>query len=350
MAWTRRALIGGAMALPLARAARAAPLAVPTIDRLTLTILADGAVSSFAQPAEGAGMRLAPPPRSQDYRRTLRAEFGYSVLAEATQDGRSRRVLIDFGYTPEALANNIELLGVDPASIDAMVLSHGHYDHFGGMPAVLGKVARGTPLFVGGEEAFCERLRGIAAGAPSFGRIDRAALAAAGIDLRVGVAPERVAGAAFTTGRIPLRSAEHPKVPSAMLPGEGCRRELLDPDRREASVFVDDAVHELGTAFHLKDKGLVVIGSCSHRGIVTPVLQARTVSGVDKLHAVAGGFQLVPPQTPADAAATLAMLRELNPRYLFPGHCSGEAFIAPALAQLPERVFRTVVGSRIELG
>jgi 7,8-dihydropterin-6-yl-methyl-4-(beta-D-ribofuranosyl)aminobenzene 5'-phosphate synthase len=342
-------VLAAAVAAPLAGAIRAAPLAVPTIDRLTLTILADGTVSSFAQPAEGPGMRLVPPPRSEDYRRTLRAEFGYSVLAEATQGERRSRVLIDFGYTPEALANNMALLGVDPASIGAMVLSHGHYDHFGGMPAVFGKVARGTPLFVGGEEAFCERLRGTAADAPSFGRIDRAALAAAGIDVRVGGTPWQVAGAGFTTGRIPFRSAEHPKVPSAMLPGEGCRRDLLDPDRRGAAVFVDDAAHELGTAFHLKGKGLVVIGCCSHRGIVNTVLQARAVSGVDTLHAVAGGFHLVPPQTPADALATLAMLRELDPHYIFPGHCSGEAFIAPALAQLPERVFRTVVGSRIEL-
>jgi 7,8-dihydropterin-6-yl-methyl-4-(beta-D-ribofuranosyl)aminobenzene 5'-phosphate synthase len=347
---TRRTLLGAAAAAPLAGAVRAAALSVPTVDRLTLTILADGTVSNFAQPVEVPGMRLAPPPRSLDYRRTLRAEFGYSVLAEAVQGERRIPILVDFGYTPEALANNMALLSVDPASFAAMVLSHGHYDHFGGMPAVLGKVARGTPLFVGGEEAFCERLRGTTAGAPSFGRIDRPALAAAGIDVRVGGEPQRVAGAGFTTGRIPFRSAEHPKVPSAMVPGEGCRRALLDPDRRGAELFGDDAVHELGTAFNLAGKGLVVIGSCSHRGIVNTVLRARAVSGVDKLFAVAGGFHLVPPQAPADALATLAMLRALDPQYLFPGHCSGEAFIAPALAELPGRVFRTVVGSRIELG
>jgi 7,8-dihydropterin-6-yl-methyl-4-(beta-D-ribofuranosyl)aminobenzene 5'-phosphate synthase len=63
-----------------------------------------------------------------------------------------------------------------------------------------------------------------------------------------------------------------------------------------------------------------------------------------------GGFHLVPPQTPAQALETLAMLEALKPDFIFPGHCTGEAFIAPAIARMPDRVFRTVVGSRIRLG
>jgi 7,8-dihydropterin-6-yl-methyl-4-(beta-D-ribofuranosyl)aminobenzene 5'-phosphate synthase len=349
---TRRMLLAAGLAATAPFPSAAAPtIAVPEIDSLALTLLADSTVSSFATPVERPGLKILPPERTaSSYRLTLRGEWGYSVLADAVSAGARHRVLIDFGYTPETLASNMALLGVDPTSVDAMVLSHGHYDHFGGLAAVVGRVKRGTPLYVGGEEAFCARLRGVSPEGPSFGQLEKAELVAAGIDLRVAAAPRDVAGIGFTTGRIPFVSPERPRVPTAMLPGQGCRRADLDADRRDLDFFVDDAVHELGTAFHLKGKGLVVIGSCSHRGIINTVRAAQAVSGVDKIHAIMGGFHLVPPQTPQQALQTLALMQALKPDYILPGHCTGEAFIAPAIAQMPDQVFRTVVGSRILFG
>jgi len=348
---TRRMVLASGLALAAPLPGAAAPIVVPEIDRLALTLLADSTVSSFATPVERPGLKILPPERAaSSYKLTLRGEWGYSVMADAANAGARHRVLIDFGYTPETLASNMALLGVDPATIDAMVLSHGHYDHFGGLAALVGRVKRGTPLYVGGEEAFCGRLRGVSPDGPSFGQLEKADLVAAGIDLRVTSAPRDVADIGFTTGRIPFVSPERPKVPTAMLPGQGCRRADLDADRRDLDFFVDDAVHELGTAFHLKGKGLVVIGSCSHRGIINTVRAAQAASGVDRIHAIMGGFHLVPPQTPQQALQTLAMMQALKPDFILPGHCTGEAFIAPAIAQMPDQVFRTVVGSRILFG
>ena len=288
---SRRSIIVGGLAAALPWRGIAAPLTVPVIDQLELTILADGTVSSFATSVERPGLKILPPARtSGSYRATLRGEWGYSVLADAHLGNVAHRIMIDFGYTPEALASNMALLNVDPTTIEAMVLSHGHYDHFGGLAALLGRVRRGTPLYVGGEEAFCARLRGTSPDRAGFGELERPDLIAAGLDLRIGPVPQSVAGAAFTTGRIPFVSAEHPKVPTSMLPGQGCRRAELDADRRDVDFFVDDAVHEIGTAFNLKGKGLVVIGSCSHRGIINTVRAAQAASGVEKIHAVMGGF------------------------------------------------------------
>jgi 7,8-dihydropterin-6-yl-methyl-4-(beta-D-ribofuranosyl)aminobenzene 5'-phosphate synthase len=68
---------------------------------------------------------------------------------------------MDFGFTAGALNNNLELLGIDPAELDALVLSHGHYDHFGGLVGFLreynGKLKPKLPLYIGGEECFCAR-------------------------------------------------------------------------------------------------------------------------------------------------------------------------------------------------
>ena len=60
------------------------------------------------------------------------SEFGLSLHAESQRGSETRNLLMDFGFTAEALNNNIDLLGIDPTELDALVLSHGHYDHFGG--------------------------------------------------------------------------------------------------------------------------------------------------------------------------------------------------------------------------
>src|SRR5215475_2043975 len=72
--------------------------------------------------------------------------------------GEVRNILVDFGYQSGTLLNNISVLNLDPASLDALVLSHGHYDHFGGLVGFLsankGKLKNGLPFFVGERTAF----------------------------------------------------------------------------------------------------------------------------------------------------------------------------------------------------
>ena len=327
-------------------------LAVPVVDRLELTVLIDSTTSVFGATITGPDIRVVPPPITADYHTAFAGQWGYSVLAKSRAAQVTRTTLIDFGYTSAALLNNMALLGIAPESIDAMVLSHGHYDHFGGLDGFLagGKVRRGTPLFVGEEEAFCARIRGTDPGGTSFGAIDRSMIRKAGFDLIVTGDPRVVAGQGFTTGEIPFVSPERPRVPTGMLPGQNCDRSLLDPAKRKAAFVVDDAQHELGTVFNVAGRGLVVIGSCSHRGIIITVRRAQTVSGIDKVHAIVGGFHLVPPQTRDQAMETLALMQAINPDYIIPGHCTGETFIAAAIAAMPEKVIRSVVGSRYIFG
>ena len=354
MLLTRRSMLAlGAAAIVAPPAiALGADNAVPTIDRLELTVLIDSTTTVFDSAIDRPDLTVTPPSRTGDYHTAFAAQWGYSVLAQASVGAASRTILVDFGYTPEALLNNMALLALDPAMIDAMVLSHGHYDHFGGLDGLLatGKLRRGTPLFVGGEEAFCARVRGTERGGPPFVAVDRPALAKAGIDLVVSAEMETVAARGFTTGRIPLLSPERPRVPTAMLPGQSCDRALLDPDRRDLDFVVDDAVHELGTAFNVAGRGLVVIGSCSHRGIINTVRRAQAVSGINGVHAIVGGFHLVPPQTRQQALDTVAMMQAINPDYIIPGHCTGDVFIEAASAAMPGKVIRSIVGTRYRFG
>jgi 7,8-dihydropterin-6-yl-methyl-4-(beta-D-ribofuranosyl)aminobenzene 5'-phosphate synthase len=143
-------------------AARAEGVAgsVPEVDALTVRIVTDNYQFAIA-PSRGVpgvevqhfGWGIAPG-RSPD--RALLSEFGLSLHAESERGRDSRRVLMDFGFTPEALNNNIDLLGVEPAQLNALVLSHGHYDHFGGLVGFLrrnsGKIETDLPFYVGGED------------------------------------------------------------------------------------------------------------------------------------------------------------------------------------------------------
>jgi 7,8-dihydropterin-6-yl-methyl-4-(beta-D-ribofuranosyl)aminobenzene 5'-phosphate synthase len=103
---------------------------------------------------------------------------------ETQRGNETRNVLIDFGYSSPTLLNNLDILGIDPAKLDAMVLSHGHYDHFGGMVGFLsatqGKRKPKLPLYIGGEECFCSRQFTVGPTPLNFGALDRKAIAEGG--------------------------------------------------------------------------------------------------------------------------------------------------------------------------
>ena len=125
----------------------------------------------------------------------------------------------------------------------------------------------------------------------------------------------------FTSGPIAMNNFEKPLVPSKMkagvVDGFGCFPERLPPESANSSTFIpDDFQHEIGTNFLVRDKGLVVITSCSHRGVVNTVKQAQVVSDVQKVHAVIGGMHLVPPLTDDYIREAVANLKAINLDYV----------------------------------
>lgn len=325
--------------------------AMPEVDSLTLRVLIDNATfGPFLPDADLPGLRVLR--RSGDAgsarmsRTALHAEFGLSLLATSQKGGTPSKVLIDFGYTPEAMRNNLMLLGIDVSDLDAAVLSHGHLDHYGGFTGVFAtKPLRQVPLFVGGEEAFCERLAMIGVPPPIMGTLDRVALNAAGFGPKIASAPQIINGQAFTSGVIPLSTTERAAIPTQMRPGNGCDRDKLADVKRNSSQLPDDAEHELATCYIVKGLGLVVIASCSHRGVINSVRQAQRISGVEKVHAVIGGFHLVRPRTEDEAKRTVADFAAINPTYIVPMHCSGDVFLTEALRVMPQKIIRSYVGT-----
>jgi 7,8-dihydropterin-6-yl-methyl-4-(beta-D-ribofuranosyl)aminobenzene 5'-phosphate synthase len=341
----------------------AEPLSGPprAVDRLAVTVLTDSYHHNFEASGSFAGVgvqRYQIPPTNEPPRRNLLNEWGLALHAESSAGAETRRVMIDFGYTPETLNNNLDLLGVELSRLDAMVLSHGHYDHFGGMAGFLEAHRRrlkpALPFLLGGEECFCARETGPADAPRNFGVLDRRAIAAAHLRVLFADKPAVVADHGFTTGWIPKVSFEKPAQPSRMKvgigpDGMGCAAARLPEEKRAAAMMVDDFQHELATCYHVKGKGLVVMTSCGHRGVVNTVQAAVKASGITRVHAILGGFHLMP-MSYDYAQQTARALAELEPDCLIPMHCSGENFIEAAKQAMPGKVLRSSTGTRFTFG
>ena len=335
--------------------------APPEVDGVSVTVITDSYFHFFESSGRFAGVnvqRWQQPVTSEPPRRMPQNEWGLSLLVESRRDAESRRVLVDFGYTPETINNNLEMFGIDPSRLDALLLSHGHYDHFGGMAGFLAahrhQLKPGLPFYVGGEEYFCARETGPANAPRNFGVLDRRAIAEAKLQVLFADKASLLAGHGFTTGWIAQTSFERPAQPSRMKvglgpDGMGCDPARLPSEKRASTMLVDDFLHEQATCFHVKGKGLVVVTSCGHRGIINTVQAAIEVSGVTKVHAILGGFHLMP--LSADYASdTVRELARFEPDCLIPMHCSGETFIEIAKQALPGKVLRTSTGTRFDFG
>ena len=131
-----------------------------------------------------------------------------------------------------------------------------------------------------------------------------------------------------------------------MKDGLGCNASHYLPAEMLGKIVPDEHIHEHATCFNLKDRGLIVISSCGHVGIVNSARQAMEVSGVNKIHALVGGFHLGP--APADyLGKVIAEVKTLNPDVIIPMHCSGDNFIQAVRAQMPEKLVLGTTGSRI---
>jgi 7,8-dihydropterin-6-yl-methyl-4-(beta-D-ribofuranosyl)aminobenzene 5'-phosphate synthase len=353
-----------AMMAALAAGARTAPAqplgrTVPEVDRLAVRIVTDNVVIQFVPSETRDGLTIERRSGSNTTPDTqpstaLNGEWGLSMHAESRMGSETRHVLIDFGYTPQVLNNNMAILKIDPSLFDAMVLSHGHYDHFGGMVGFLaankGKLKGKLPFYVGGEDAFC--IRKGAAG--NFGAIDRKAIMDANIALMLSEGPAIVADHGFTTGRIGQVSFEKPLQPTqeivGVFDGFGCFPEKMPAAKNIGQYIPDDFDHEIGTAYMVKGKGLVVLTSCSHRGVINTVRAAQQASGVDKVHAVIGGFHIVPPLGDDYIRQTIDAFREIGPDHLIPAHCTGDRFYDLARAALGDKVIHSAVGTRFVFG
>lgn len=247
------------------------------------------------------------------------ANHGLSLVITARRGDVSHTVMFDAGPENYVLERNAPRLGVDFSAVEGIVLSHGHWDHAGGLPAavrltVAASGARPVPVYVH-PEMFRQRALTLASGTvlPIKAIPNPRELAELGAEVVSSTAPQLVLDDFFwISGEIPRITPYEKGFP-------GHLRRSEDGSGWEPDPLIMD---ERYLAIRVRDKGIVVFTACSHAGVVNVLSHARDSFASAPLYAVAGGFHLsagnekIIPETIQD-------LRSFNLSVIAPGHCTG---------------------------
>lgn len=319
----------------------------PTVDRLSVRVVVDSSYDLFAPKPEHPHVDIEHitfvPGRQMS---TLACEWGLSLHLTSQSAGETAEHILDFGWTPEIINRNFDLLGIDPKKIDGLILSHAHRDHFGGLSGFVMQYRSRMPtelrLYLGGKEAFREKWLGSKENPFSWGAVERTMLTAQRVLPTCCSEPHDIKHA-FTTGYIERDSFETVSGGSMIIEDDEPYNHFTEAEL-SGKLVTDLHPDEHATCYVIQGKGLVVITSCGHVGLINTVNAAMAASGVSKLHAVIGGFHLAPAKSDY-IEHTITELEALEPDVVLPMHCSGSNFISAMQRRMPDKLVTTNVGS-----
>jgi len=301
------------------------------VDRISITTVVDNYIDVLrrdepvARRFTGAVARKMP---------DLRAEHGLGHFVEVTAGRTTSRIAFDFGQTDHAYNHNARELELDPRTIDAIALSHGHWDHFGGLRGFLHanrRFMRTDLTFYGGVDHFLPRFTDRHGQLIYSGRLDDREIERYGVKVETVTVPTTIADGVLLSGEMHATEPFEP-IPTNL------------KVERDGQVVPDAFIGEQTLIANVRGRGLVVVTSCSHRGIVGICRNATRITGVPKIHAVVGGFHLSGLE---DERVTRVVdaFRELGVDHVVPQHCTGIEAIAALYHRLPKQMVVPTVGS-----
>jgi 7,8-dihydropterin-6-yl-methyl-4-(beta-D-ribofuranosyl)aminobenzene 5'-phosphate synthase len=262
------------------------------------------------------------------------AEHGFSCFLRVRSGSEEHMVLFDTGVSPDCLFHNAKLLNIKLENVESIVLSHGHFDHTGGLLEILNRTSKKIPLVLH-PDAFLDRhLKNPALSQPvDLPSLEEESLRRSGANVVKSKEPSVLAsGLIMATGQVERLTPFERGFPGmeAKINGEW----VVDP-------FNDDQ----GLVVNLKDRGLIIIGGCSHAGIINTVNYAKKIVETDKIHAVLGGFHLTGPAFEPIIGITIDEMKKMNPTYIAPMHCTGWNAINQFKEKMPGQAIINTVGT-----
>jgi 7,8-dihydropterin-6-yl-methyl-4-(beta-D-ribofuranosyl)aminobenzene 5'-phosphate synthase len=266
------------------------------------------------------------------------AEHGLSFLVSVTLEDRRRTVLFDTGSTVDGLTHNLRVLGVNPAEAEAIVLSHGHFDHTTGLNGLAGWLEPLPPLVV--HPDFWLRRRVALPGREPYHlpTTREEKVRAAGFPVTERRGPSLLLdGSLLVTGEIE-RTTDFEQ-------GLAVHQALRDGEWQSDPFIYDDQA----LVTHVRGRGVVVITGCGHAGVINTIRYACKLTGIAQLYAVVGGFHLATPAFEPAIWPTVEALSELGPQVVVPAHCTGWRATHALAAAFPDAFTPGSVGTKYVL-
>jgi 7,8-dihydropterin-6-yl-methyl-4-(beta-D-ribofuranosyl)aminobenzene 5'-phosphate synthase len=262
------------------------------------------------------------------------AEHGFSMLVRVFREDKASCVLFDTGGSPEVIVENAERMGISLSEVECIVLSHGHYDHFGGLVSAVKAVNKAALPIIIHEDMV--KTRG---SARSNGTVRKY--------------PEFPAEAELSSARI-----VHTKKPSLIaddmicITGEIPRKTNFETGYTPHRILLNGSwqsdpliLDERAIAINIKGKGSVVLSGCAHAGIINTISYAQQITGTEKVHAVMGGFHLAGKEFENRIQPTVEELQRINPKLIASSHCTGWRAMCTIAKTLPKAFVWNSVGN-----
>jgi 7,8-dihydropterin-6-yl-methyl-4-(beta-D-ribofuranosyl)aminobenzene 5'-phosphate synthase len=319
------------------------PIALEPVDEVVITTLVDNSYDALmadvgpARRARNATIPKVDAPQFVDGQTHtgLVAEHGFSALVTTRRGDTSHTVLFDTGVSPTGMATNFSRLGLDAGDIEVVVLSHGHFDHAGGLAGLAKLRGRsGLPLAV--HPLVWTKRRFALPDQPAWElpTLSRSALEAEGLEVIERRQPSLLLdGSVLITGEVDRTTDFERGMPNH----EAWRDGRWEPD----PTILD----EQALVVHVRGRGLVVLTGCGHAGAVNIARHALRLTGVDRLHALLGGFHLTGAAFEPIIEPTVAAFADMAPDVLVPAHCTGWKAQHRLAATLPDAFVPNAVGT-----